>query len=245
MAKERYQNPVLGDDLTLRLFTYNSHNRADISQIDRVNIIYLDPEARTESNPEGRRLMQTIPASEITREEIGQYSFQIHLEQSEYVIGDWIDQWHMFMEEYQPVTTVIENEFKIYPDLWYTNTSPIYYDFSFKFEPNKLRKGSKRFLIVTVTPNVPTATDLQRYYENLAIVSDICVYIEMECGECVPEEQDLRMVVDGERVCYREMCKGYYHLDTTDLDCGVYNVWFEMEFGEQIYVSDKQQLQIF
>lgn len=245
MAKERYQNPVLGDDLTLRLFTYNSHNRADISEVESVNIYFLDPENKTDGNPDGRRLMQTILSSAITREEIGQYSFQIHLEQSEYVIGQWIDEWNIFMEEYQPVTTVIDNSFIIYPDLWYTNTSPIFYDFSFTFEPNKLRKGSKRFLIVSVTPNVPSATDLQRYYENLAIVSNICIYIELECGECMPVEQEMRMIVDGDTICYREMCRGYYLLDTTDLNCGVYNVWFEMAFGEQTYVSDKQQLQIF
>ena len=247
MAKERFQNPVLGDDLTLRMFTYNSNNRANISEIESVEIFYLDRENISEDNPDGRRLVHTVTPAEVTQVEVGQYAFTIHLEQAEYTIGKYIDEWHVFFEEYQPVSTVIDNSFQILPDLWYADTLPIVYDFSYTFRPNKIRKGSKRFLIVEITPNVPTATDLLRYYENLAIVSPLRINIEMECVPCMPEEQDLRMVVECHEIEYREMCSGFYMLDTCELelDCGIYNVWFEMEFGESIHISEKQQLQIF
>lgn len=245
MAKERFQNPVLGDDLTLRMFTYNSNNRTNISQIDSVGIFFLDRENISEDNPDGRRLVHTVVPNEITLVEVGQYAFTIHLEQAEYTLGKYIDEWNVFFEEYQPISTVIDNNFEIHPDLWYADTLPIVYDFSYTFRPNKIRKGSKRFLIINITPNVPKATDLARYYNNLAIVSPLKVYIEMECVECMPSEEDLRMVVCGEEITYREMCSGFYMLDTCDMECGIYNVWFEMEFGESIHISDKQQLQIF
>jgi hypothetical protein len=34
-------------------------------------------------------------------------------------------------------------------------------------------------------------------------------------------------------------------LDTTDLDVGIYNVWFTMEMGENVFISDRMNLQIF
>jgi hypothetical protein len=61
----------------------------------------------------------------------------------------------------------------------------------------------------------------------------------------MPQEQDLRLVIDSDDVTLREACRAYYMLDTTEMSCGIYNVWFEMEFGESLYISDKQQLQIF
>lgn len=36
--KERYQNPVVGDTIRLRLFFYNSNNFADVNTIDQVAI---------------------------------------------------------------------------------------------------------------------------------------------------------------------------------------------------------------
>ena len=113
------------------------------------------------------------------------------------------------------------------------------------FRPQKLRKGSKRYLIIEINPNVPKGTDLQRYYENLAIVSDLKVSIEQKCGTCVPQEQDLRMVVDRASVDYREKKFGYFMLDTNEMEVGIYDVWFEMEMGENTYISDRFQLQIY
>jgi hypothetical protein len=140
----------------------------------------------------------------------------------------------------------IINEFEIFADLWYTNTTPLVYDFQFRFMPNRIRKGSRVYLIIEIRPNVPHATDLERYYTNLAIVSPFRIFIEeSDCMPCVPCESDLRMVIEGEEVELRERCKGYYLLDTEDLREGIYNVWFKLEFGDSVFISPTQQLQIF
>jgi hypothetical protein len=46
---------------------------------------------------------------------------------------------------------------------------------------------------------------------------------------------------------HRHDSEGYYFLDTMvlDMDCGIYDVWFELEFGENKYISEPLQLQIF
>jgi hypothetical protein len=105
--------------------------------------------------------------------------------------------------------------------------------------------GSKQYLIIEIVPNVPTAGDLRQYYENLAIVSELKLSIEHHCGDCLPTEKDLRLIVDKESVGYREKRYGYYQFDTEDLECGVYNVWFQLDFGGNIYISDKMQLQVY
>jgi hypothetical protein len=241
---ERFQNPALGDDIRLRLFTYNSNNRADINEILSVDIYFLDPQEVSDTNPDGRRLVTSIYPPDIQREEVGQYSVTFNLESPIYTIGNYIDVWSLQLET-DGDTLAVTNGFVVYPSLWYTDVKPIVYDFSFNVRPNKLRRGSKRFLIIGIYPNVPKATDLVRYYENLLTISPLKIYIDMECVEGMPCEQDLRLVVDGAAVELREKCVGYYLLDTAELLCGIYNVWFEMAFGESIYISDKQQIQIF
>jgi hypothetical protein len=99
--------------------------------------------------------------------------------------------------------------------------------------------------LIKVTPNVPQGADLVSYYENIAIVSDIRVSLEMACGECVPAETDLRLVVDRQLVEYREDRYAYWFVDTTQLDEGIYNVWFETTLGENTFVSEKFALQIY
>ena len=107
------------------------------------------------------------------------------------------------------------------------------------------RKGSKRYILIKVSPNVPQGADLVSYYENLAIVSSIRVSMEISCGECVPAESDLRLVVDRQLVEYREDSYAYWFVDTTQLDEGIYNIWFETTAGENTYISDKYALQIY
>lgn len=245
--KQRYQNPVVGDDLVLSLFAYNSNNRANFDSIASVDIYFLDPNDVSESNPDGRRLVQTIDGSDVTNEETGLYKVTISLTDPTYVIGKYIDIWNVVFETNNNPTAEIPNSFEIYPDLWYTTTIPIVYDFNFRFSPNKIRKGSKRWLIIDITPNVPKATDLQRYYTNLAIAAPIKVSIEQACVPCMPAEESLRLVVDEEDVEVREKCVGYWFLntDSLELNSGIYNIWFTMEFGENKYISDKQQIQIY
>ena len=245
-AKERKQNPVIGDDLTLRLFIYNSNNRANVNSVEQVELYFLDPNEKTPDNPNGMRLVKTIPGTEVTFVEDGHYTITVELEPECFTIGKYLDVWCLETRECDPIIKV-ENLFEVKPDLWYTTPIPIVYDFHFAFRPNKIRAGSKRWLIADVTPNVPRATDLERYYTNLCIVSPLKISIEAACVECMHEESDLNLIVDRADVQFREKGQGFYFLDTDalEMDCGIYNVWFEMEFGESLYISDKQQLQIF
>ena len=168
----------------------------------------------------------------------------VNLDDKKYIIGRYLDIWTVEVIEGEP-TGSIENCFDVYPNLFYTTPIPIVYDFSFHFQPNKFRKGSKQYLIIEIVPNVPTAGDLCKYYENLAIVSDLKLSIEQKCGECVPSESDLRMIVEDVKIDYREKRHGYYQLDTEDLDCGIYDIWFKLEFGGNVYISDRHQLQVY
>ena len=94
---------------------------------------------------------------------------------------------------------------------------------------------------------MPNISDLKRYYANLAVASPLRIWIEKNCGDCVPQEKDLRIIVEGDLIEHRRGTEGSYFLDTETLgmDCGIYNVWFEMEFGENKFISDNLQLQIF
>jgi hypothetical protein len=247
-TKERRQSPVLGDDLILRLFTFNSNNATNVHSIKEVEIFFLDPSEKTESNPDGRRLVTTVDGVDVDLDEEGQYSITVALDSPTFTIGAYKDIWNTAFEESDDLEnriTTIENDFDVFPDLWYTSDTPITHDFSFRFSPSKIRKGSKKFLTVEIIPNVPRASDVARFYENLAIVSDLAISMELACGECVPQEKDLRLVFDCAPVDFRETCFGFFSLDTRELDCGVYNVWFTLEFGGNIFVSENQQLQIF
>ncbi len=243
MSKERFQNPVVGDELKLRVFAYNSNNYRNFNSVTKVEIYAFDDE-KTAANPDGRRLVQTIESADVSLDSTGQYSTSVILEQAVYTIGRYSDVWTVEVESGE-TEAQIENSFEIFPDLWFTSPVPVVYGFDFSFRPNKIRQGSKNYLIIDITPNVPKTSDLNRYYQNLAIVSPLKVSIEQECGECLPAEQDLRLVVDCELVELREKCVGYYYLDTTEMDCGIYNVWFQMDFGDTVHISDKQQIQIY
>jgi hypothetical protein len=243
-TKSRYQNPVVNDLVKLGLFTYNSHNLRDISSVEKVDIYFSDETEKSPTNPRGWRIVETIDGTNVETLNTGEYNLDVTLESPKYTIGSYRDVWTLNVIDDEPTVTT-EQFFDIYPDLWYTTPIPIVYDFNFHFQPNKLRKGSIQYLIIEIIPNVPRATDLQRYYENLAITSDLKITISQSCGPCVPQEADLRLVVEEASVDYREKRYGYYKLDTTDMDCGIYDVWFKLEFGGNVYISDKMQLQIY
>jgi hypothetical protein len=245
MAKERYQNPVVGDTLNLRLHVFNYHSPADVLSVKQVDVYFLDPDNRCEENPDGRRLVESFDGSLATTDNTGEYLLPVTLTGPKYVIGQYFDVWTAEFTEGE-IHKTNPHPFQVYPDLWYTTPIPVIYDFNFHFQPNKLRKGSKQYIQIEVIPNVPKAKDIQQYYENLAIVADLKISIEQTpCSNCVPQENDLRLVVDEEPVDYREKRWGYYKLDTADLDCGIYNVWFRLDFGDNVYLSDKMQLLIF
>jgi hypothetical protein len=243
--KERYQNPTCGDSINLRLFTYNSNNRSNVQSIEKVDIFTYDPTFRTAENPHGLRLVQSVPGTSVIQEATGQYLLQLDTSEPLYTIGEYQDVWSVTFENGECATAQITNRFKIYSDLWFTTPIPPIYDFNFDFRPNKIRKGSKRYLLIQITPNVPRGAEILPYYENLAIVSDLRVSIELACGECVPAEQDLRLLVDRQLVDYREKGHAYYFIDTCDYDEGIYNIWFELAFGENVFVSDKNSFQVY
>jgi hypothetical protein len=243
-TKERYQNPAVGDDINLRLLTYNSNNLSDLYDIEKVEIYFLDPDLASVDNPEGLRLVDSFDGSSVTHEDVGTYLLNVPTETAKYTIGTYYDQWTVRADQDQPYHT-INQRFEIYPNLWYSTPIPVVYDFDFRFQPNKMRQGSKQFLIIEILPNVPTAGDLRKYYENLAIVSDLRISIQQSCGDCIPDEVDLRTIVEDELVDYREKRYGYYKIDTSELECGIYDIWFKLEFGGNVYISDRQKFQVY
>ena len=239
--KQRFQNPVINDEIRLQLFAYNSNNRANVDSIEKIEIYFLDNTERTSENPDGRRLVETIDGGDVELEEAGLYSATITAENQKYTIGNYIDIWYVTVHEQE---ATIPNNFQIYPDLWFTTTTPIIYGFDFSFRPNRVRQGEKRYLVVEIVPNVPSHSELIQYYENLAITSPIKISIEQQCGPCVPQESDLRLIADREDVELREKCQAYYFIDTSEMELGIYDVWFEIELGESTFISERQQLQI-
>jgi len=242
--KQRYQNPVVGDTVKLRLFFYNSNNFADVNSISKIDIYKVDDGASV-NDVAARTFVQTVSSNQVVKESTGRYYIDVVLQDPSYTIGRYVDVWSVEFENNNDTTSTITNFFQIYPDLWYTTPIPVVYDFNFQFRPARLRQGSKRYLIIEVVPNVPKGTDLQRYYENLAIVGDLKLSIEQRTGACLPQEADLRLIVDKVAVDYREKQFGYYLLDTTDYEIGIYDVWLELDLGENIYISERNQLQIF
>ena len=244
MSKERYQNPAVDDTINLRLFAYNSNNFTSFQSVESVDIYFLDPNNISSSNPDGRRLVERFDGTSVVEESVGKYMLSVHAMQDKYVIGEYLDIWTVTATQAQPSGSVVQM-FQIYPNLWYTSPIPAIYDFSFRFQPNKFRKGAKQYLMIEISPNVPTAGELRQYYENLAIVSDLKISIEQRCGDCLPSEQDLRLISDKVLVDYREKRFGFYQLDTEEMDCGIYDVWFQLEFGGNRYISDRYNFQVY
>lgn len=240
--KERTQNPTVGDELKLRLFIYKSNCRTDVSKVDKVEIFKLpDSDCSAGCDAGEKVLIETIYNQHVTHECTGEYSVTTTLN-GVYTIGKYEDRWSLQIDDNVPCTTV-SNLFQIMPSLWYTAPTPIIYDFQFAFRPNRLRQGSKQHLVVDIQPNVPQASDMERYYRNLSQYSCISIFIAKNCVTCPSDDGDL--IVEDQPIIYREKGKGFYFLDTTDMDCGVYDVWFKMNFGENTYISDRQQLQIY
>jgi hypothetical protein len=184
-TKERYQNPAVGDVVNLRMFTYNSNNLADLQEISKVEIYYLDQDFISADNPDGRRLVETFDGDVVQGIDTGTYLLPVEATNDKYVIGKYFDVWTTTPVDGRPEAKFV-NVFQIYSALWYSTPIPVVYDFSFHFQPNKFRQGSKQYLIIEIKPNVPTAGDLRKYYENLAIVADLRITIEQSCGDCMP-----------------------------------------------------------
>lgn len=244
MAKERNQNLRPNDQVTLRLYAFNGAQAADVAAVQQVAIYKLASVPATADNPDGKSLVQTIAGTSVVQDAQGQYSITTTLSDPLFTVGRYQDEWTLLFENSLPPATTAMN-FQIVPNAWFVDSSPLIYDFSFDFAPNKIVSGSKRYIQIFVTPNVPRGSDKQRYYESLAVGGNLYISLQQKCGNCMPAEEDLRLVIDSDLVTTRDGVFGFYMLDTTDLDCGIYDVWFELDIGTNVYISDKQPLQIF
>lgn len=221
---------------------------SDVESIDQIDIYNIDENSITEENPSGKILIDTIDGADVINESTGKYYYDLVTSKPKYTIGNYIDAWTITVEtETDPV--IYENNFSIYPKLWYATTTPITHDFSFQFTPNRIPKGSKKPLTINIVPQVPRGTTLEQYYGNVAIYSDVYINIAKKCDPCLPCEIDLRTIVDRVLIEDREKCLAFYTIDTTDsgpgFDCGLFDVWFELNFGGNIYISDKNQMLVY
>lgn len=246
--KERNQNPTVGDTLKLRLIAFNSNLQVDVESIEKIEVYKLDPTLCSSTNKDGRILVATIDGADVEAESTGSYSYSLELPGPTYTIGRYVDVWYVVPRD-GDVPTQVENRFEVFSDLWYFSTIPAVYGFDFQFQPNMIRQGSKKWLTIKITPNIPRATDLERYYTNLAISSNLLINIESNCVPCPPQETDLRMVVEDELVTIRDKVFGFYFLDLSedglDLPCGIYNVWFKLAYAESLEISPKMQFQVY
>lgn len=244
MTLQRNQNPVVGSTINLKLVIYNSNNLTNPSSVSKVDIYRLDPTEVSDTNLDGRVFVETI--TDITNEETGVYSIDLVTSAPQYTIGKYIDIWTLTYEDNNPESTQT-NCFEIYPDLWYTSTLPAVYDFQFQFFPNRIKKGSITWLKVKIIPNVPRATDLERYYTNLAISSDLTMSMRQICNPCGDNcEED---ILEDEPVTTRDKIFGFYKLDTTesglDLDKGLFVVNFTLNYAGNVNISDDMHLEIY
>jgi hypothetical protein len=240
--RQRYQNPAVNDTVRLRFFTFNSNLPESVYSIEKVDIYHKDKTLVSDTNPQGLRLIETVTTG-IVNDAAGSYYLDLSIPKNQYVIGEYVDEWSVVFEEDTDAVPV-GNLFTIYPRLWYTTTSPVVYDFQMHFQPNRIVQGSKKWITIEIIPNVPRVSELERYYNNLAIAADLTLTIAKKCDPCLPQEQDLRIVVEDAAVEQREKCFGYYWLDTSDMDGGLYDIWFTLKIGGNTYVSERQQLLI-
>jgi hypothetical protein len=246
--KQRGQNPVEGDTVRLGFCVFNGGDFADPASVSQIAIYKLYATDQTDDNPLGRVLVTTIAASNITRDDVGRYHTDVLLTYPLYTQGRYQDEWTLTLDpDGEPA--VSDMDFTIYPNAWFVDAMPIVYDFSFQFKPNRVVMGSKKYIEIMVSPNVPRGTDKQRYYENMIVGGDLYVSIEQKCGDCMPEEQDLRLVVDRQLVTERDGCHGYFFLDTSEdgpgFACGLYDCWFEVNLGPNVFISEKEPLQLY
>lgn len=246
--KERFQNPNCGDTLRLRLFSFNSNEKSNVHSIEKVEIIFLDENERTEQNPTGEIVYKTIPTGEIENPTEGEYYVDLVLQTNDngdpFIIGRYIDRWYIQFEENETCTqNKINNFFEVFPSIWFTSSGPNIYDFDFKFKPNKITKGSKRYIVIEVKPITPAIDAIQQYYSNIAITGNLKINIEKSCSSCPTDENEI--IIEDQLIEFREQNLGYYLLDTQELDEGIYNIWFKLEHGDLIYVSEKNQISIF
>lgn len=241
IVKERFQNPNCGQTVRLRLFSFNSNEKSNVFDIEKIEIISNEEE--TPLNPSGEKLIKTISKTQIINPSIGEYYIDLNLDE-DFTVGRYTDRWYIQFENNETCTkNKINNFFIIYPSMWFTSSGPNVYDFNFKFKPNKITKGSKKYIIIEINPIVPRIEDIEQYYSNIAITSNLFINLRKNCSKCPDYEEEI--IIENEPIMFREKNLGYFLLNTEELDEGIYDIWFKMEHGENIYISEKNQIQIF
>ena len=244
MAKERGQNLKKNDTVKLKMLSFNGGEYKDPFEVNEVQIFKLFAVEATDDNQYGAVLVETIDGGDVVKDDVGKYHINVALNDSDYTIGKYKDVWNIVFEEGMPAA-LHDDFFEIFANAWFTDSRPIVHDFSFNFIPNRVVKGSKKYIRINVEPDLVQGSDKKRYYENLIAAGELYINVQLACGDCVPEESDLSLIVARGVISERDKCSGYYFLDTTELDCGIYMVWFELELGPNLFVSDKQPLQIY
>ena len=97
-TKERYQNPVVGDDVKLRLFVYNSNNFADIKTINYIDIYKVNSTSSDTTNPNESYLVERIKGEDVTKESIGKYLLNLTTSAPAYTIGYYFDVWNVIFD---------------------------------------------------------------------------------------------------------------------------------------------------
>ena len=245
MVKYRGMVVNTGDTLRLGFCSFNNGLTNPAGGVTQVAIYQIDAVERTDSNPLGKSLVTTITEG-IINDSDGRYHVDIQLNYPQYVVSRYEDIWtSVFDIGGEPCQS--DFEFKISPPIWFTDTMPLVHDFNFNFMPNRVVKGSRKWLELKVEPNLPHGSDKRRYYENVVLGGELYVSLYAKCGDCLPKEEGLRLLVDRELVVEREGCRSWWLLDTTDdqVPCGIYDLRMELDLGENIYISEALPLQIY
>jgi len=256
MIKDREQNPIIGDTIRLRLFSYSSNTRAEVYEVECVRIYFLDQDQRSEDNPDGRILMDTIPGTDVDNPSTGEYLVSLVTSETSYRVGSYIDRWEVKFEPQDARSGIIENNFTIYRDLWYTSSKPIIYDMGFTFAPYKMVQGTKKHLRVDVDVYAPDNSTIDNYYYYLNTLADIQIKIVQDDGDGYdPDVPANNIILNWTSVQWREGTSGYYLLDTSvdprpsragePLGTGIYLVQFKAGLGENVYLSQNFRLQIY
>lgn len=243
-VKQRGQSIRVGDTVQLKMFVFNGSIPTNVSSVEKVEIYRLYATTVTDDNPFGKLLVETIDGTSVVNDEDGEYSIEVLLDSPQYTVDRYSDEWYLVFDPTLPIG-ISEQLFQVQPNAWFTDSRPIIHDFSFEFSPHKMVSGTKRYMEIEVIPNVPRNSEKLNYYKNLVSAGELYISIESGCMPCMPAEEDLRLVVDRELIEERDYCNGHYFLDTSEMDCGIYYVWFELNLGPNVFISDKQPFQIF
>lgn len=256
MIRERYQRPVLGDTVKLKILVYSSNQKANAHQVLGVTIFYLDIDQRSEGNPDGRIEVAAVLPANISNDAPGEYSVDLELNQVDFRIGDYVDRWEFLFEDADNYPGIIENDFTVYRDLWYTSPKPLIYELGFNLSPNKIVQGTRKYLRVDLDVYAPDASTREAYYYSLATMADVHISIVQDEGEGYdPQVPGNNTIVNWSPVQFREDNSGYYLLDTSvdprpqmngaAMPNGIYLVQFRAGLGETLHLSPRFHLQIY